>query len=369
MPMNLSFCKKVCFSLFSLWMVLAPDVAQTQTQMSRLQNGINLYGRGLWPEAVIELRRYQAEAPDAVQRAEALYWIALSEMGAGEYEAAVKDMDELDRTARGNPRYAELPYHRGRAYYYLGRYDEALVILKAYTDSLTFETSEDEARMPAGLYWMGECLYSLGQLDAAQSIFTAIMNEYPYSVKYEAASYRVALISQKKIEVELLALLKWTHEESLKTVEEYQRRERSYDQAIIAYQKRIADMLKESRLSDLENANADYQRRLEEAEARIVLLEARLREANMPISAETGNPPEPSVGTVSGPSGGTTAQPSSGTASRPSAGTAVRAETSPGAGTSRVYSLKNSAQNMVNELLTTGAGLSVGRGSSAGEDR
>jgi TolA-binding protein len=297
-----------------------PLAAQTQArdQTSRLQNGISLYGRGLWTEAVIELRRYQAEAPGAAQRAEALYWIALSEMGAGEYEAAVRDMNELDRVSQGDPRYAEIPYHRGRAYYYLSRYDEALVILKAYADSLTFETAEDEARMPAALYWMGECLYSLGQLDAAQNVFMTIMNEYPYSVKYEAASYRVALISQKKIEVELLSILKWTHEESLKTVEEYQRRERSYDQAIIAYQKRIADMLKESRLSDLETANADYRKRLEEAEARIVLLENSLRAANAPV-----------------PSGSPRA---------------------PGAGASRAYSLKNSAQETVNELLTTGTG-------------
>ncbi|MDR2245555.1 MAG: tetratricopeptide repeat protein [Treponema sp.] len=361
--MNPNFCKNVCFSLVSLWMVLAPAAAQTQTQVSRLQNGINLYGSGLWPEAVVELRRYQAEAPDADQRAEALYWIALSEMGAGEYEAAIRDMEELGRIAGGDPRYVEIPYHRGRAHYYLGRYDEALVILKAYADSLTFETAEDEARMPAALYWMGECLYSLGQLDAAQNIFTAIMNEYPYSVKYEAASYRVALVNQKKIEAELLSILKWTHEESLKTVEEYQRRERSYDQAIIAYQKRISDMLKENRLSDLENANADYRRRLEEAEARIVSLEARLREANIPVSAETGNQRRPSGGTVSAGTG------SAGTASRPSGGMVLRPETSVGAGTSRVYSLKTSAQDMVNELLTTGAGVPVGRGPNAGEGR
>jgi TolA-binding protein len=312
--------------LFSLWIVLLPVFpVVAQNQVSRLQAGINLYGRGLWTEAVIELRRYQAEAPDAAQRAEALYWIALAEMGAGEYEAAIQDMNDLERIAPGNPRYVEIPYHRGRSLYYLGRYDEALVILKAYADSLTFEAPEDDARMPAALYWMGECLYSMGQLDAAQDIFMSVMDEYPYSVKYEAASYRVALINQKKIEVELLAILKWTHEESLKTVEEYQRRERSYDQAIIAYQKRIADMLKESRLADLENANANYQRQLEEAEARIVLLETNLRDAGTQV-----------------PSGGMTAS---------------RTDTAPGStGTSRVYSLKNSAQEVVNELLSTGTG-------------
>jgi tetratricopeptide (TPR) repeat protein len=314
--MDKKFYKSFFVSLFFLGIVLFPGpaaTAQTQNQASRLQNGINLYGRGLWPEAVIELRRYQAETSDAAQRAEALYWIALAEMGAGEYEAAIRDMNDLDRIAPGNPRYMEIPYHRGRACYYLGRYDEALVILRDFADSLTFETSEDDARMPAALYWMGESLYSLGQLDAAQDIFMTIINEYPYSVKYEAASYRIALINQKKIEVELLSILKWTHEESLKTVEEYQRRERSYDQAIIAYQKRIADMLKEGRLSELEAANANYQRQLADAEARIVLLENRLGEQN-------GQSP-----------------PSS-------------------AGSSRASSLKNSAQDVVNELLITGGG-------------
>ncbi|MDR0376258.1 MAG: tetratricopeptide repeat protein [Spirochaetaceae bacterium] len=317
-----------------------------QDQASRLQNGINLYGRSRWADAVIELRRYQAETTNASQWTEALYWIILSEMGAGEYGAAVRDMDAIDRFIQGNPRYAEIPYHRGRAYYYLGRYDEALVILKAYADSLTFEAAEDEARMSAALYWMGESLYSLGQLDDAQNIFLTIINDYPYSVKYEAASYRTALITQKKIEVELLSLLKWTHEESLKTVEEYQRREQSYDQAIIAYQKRIADMLKEGHLADLENANTAYRRRLEEAEARIALLEARLREANAP-PVPAGNP-------------------QSSTGRPPYAGTGPLPETAPGAGFSRIYSLRNSAQDMVNELLTTGAGGPDGRGSSGG---
>jgi tetratricopeptide (TPR) repeat protein len=315
-PMDHRFYKSLLVSLFSLGIMVYSGpaaAAQTQNQVSRLQNGINLYGRGLWPEAVIELRRYQAESSDAAQRAEALYWIALAEMGAGEYEAAIRDMNDLDRISAGNPRYVEIPYHRGRACYYLGRYDEALVILKAYTDSLTFETSEDDARMPAALYWMGECLYSLGQLDAAQNIFMTVMDEYPYSVKYEAASYRIALINQKKIEAELLSILKWTHEESLKTVEEYQRRERSYDQAIIAYQKRIADMLKESRLADLETANANYQRQLAEAEARIAALEARLRE-------QSGQGRQSSIGA------------------------------------SRASSLMNSAQDVVNELVITGGG-------------
>jgi TolA-binding protein len=240
---------------------------------ARLQGGIALYGEGKWREAVIELRRAQAEAANPEQRAEALYWIALAELSAGEYEAAVRDMEELARIAPAGPRRAELPYHTGRAYYYLGRYDEAVVLLKDYADRVG---EGEESRKSAALYWIGECLYALGQLDKARDVFVLITEQYPQSAKFEASSYRIDLINQKKIEIELLALLKWSHEESLRTMEEYQRRERSYDQALIAYQKRIADMLKDTRLADLETVNANYRKQLADAEERLRALEAGL---------------------------------------------------------------------------------------------
>jgi tetratricopeptide (TPR) repeat protein len=210
-----------------------------------LQTGIRLYGEGRWREAVIELRRVQAAEAD--QRAEALYWIALAELSAGEYESALRDLDELTGADPASPRAGEIPYHRGRAFYYLGRYDEAMLLLKSYTDGVSADTLEGGGRKAAALYWIGECLFALGQLEKALDVFSIITEEYPYSVKYEAAAYRAALINQKKIEAELLSILQWSHEESLKTMEEYQRREHSYDQAITAYQKRIAEMLQGGR--------------------------------------------------------------------------------------------------------------------------
>jgi hypothetical protein len=127
------------------------------------------------------------------------------------------------------------------------------------------------------------------------------VEQYPQSVKYEASSYRLALINQKKVEVELLSILKWTHEESLKTVEEYQRRERTYDQAIIAYQKKIAEMLRDSHLAELEASNAEYRRRLIEAQARITALEQRLEEAGSARSATRYTNTAPSSPPASGP--------------------------------------------------------------------
>jgi TolA-binding protein len=263
------------FAVF-LCTLIGPASAQTGGELSSLQSGINLYGAGRWREAVIELRRAQAEAANAADRGEVLYWIALAELAAGEYDASLRDLEELERIAPQSPRIAEIPYHRGRAFYYKGQYEDALMLLKTFSDGINNDSAANAARKSSALYWIGECLYSLGQLDKAQEVFLVIIQQYPQSAKFEASSYRNALINQKKVEAELLSILKWSHEETLKTVEEYQRRERSYDQAIIAYQKRIAEMMKDTRVADLELSNSEYRRQLADAEARIALLEARL---------------------------------------------------------------------------------------------
>ena len=88
------------------------------------------------------------------------------------------------------------------------------------------------------------------------------------------------MIRQKKVEIELLDLIKYSHEESLRTAEEYQRRERTYEQALNSYQKRISELLANSRLSDLEVSNSEYRRKLSEAADMIQTLEDRLNNNN-----------------------------------------------------------------------------------------
>ncbi len=267
----------VLSALVALTAVTFPGrlAAQTAPQVpAELAAGIDLYGQGQWREAVVELRRYLAASSDSAPstlQAEAHYWIASAELSAGEYEAAVQDFDQVVKIDPRGARAAEAPYQKSRALYYLGRYDQALILLSAYA-----ETVSDGARTSAALYWMGECLYALGRLDDAQALFSTITAKYTDSSKFEAASYRLALIDQKNIESELLKLLKWSHEESLKTVEEYQRRERSYEQAIVAYQKRIAEMLKDTRMADLEKANDELEKSLSEAQSGLAAANAAL---------------------------------------------------------------------------------------------
>jgi tetratricopeptide (TPR) repeat protein len=253
------------------------------SQNAALQRGVRLYGEGSFAGAVAELRNV---VPADADYPEALYWIGLSQMSQGNYPGALETFDALE--ARSPGKKPELPYHRGRALYYAGKYEQALVVLSGYA-----ERENDAALKAAALYWAGECLYALGQMDMAESVFAGIVEKYPGSAKYQAALYRMELIKQKKIEAELLSILNWTHEESLKTQEEYERRGKDYDLTILAYQRRIAELQGDTRAVDLELSNDDYKNQLDAAEQRIALLESSLREANAALLEQGEQSGEP----------------------------------------------------------------------------
>ncbi|MDR1127284.1 MAG: tetratricopeptide repeat protein [Treponema sp.] len=227
-----------------LWLLCAIMIGGTAFPQAstNLETGIKLYADGKWKEAISVLRQVLTINAALDQRVEAVYWTALAEIADSDYMGAINDLNALDQMEWNSPRKLEIPYHKGRCFYYLERFDEALVLLKNYADSIPDNTEEGIRQKSAALYWTGECLYSLGHLDRAHDIFLTITQKYPQSAKYEAAFYRMAIINQKKIEIELLGILKRTHEESLKIIEEYQYRERTYDQALTAYQRRIATL-------------------------------------------------------------------------------------------------------------------------------
>jgi tetratricopeptide (TPR) repeat protein len=216
--------------------------------------------------------------------------MGITELSAGDYEEALRNMEALEAADPENYRLRELPYHKGRVLYHLNRFNEAIILFGIYTGSLVLEpgrelSGADASRKAAALYWTGECLFSMGQLDRAAEIFRHITETYPGSIKYEASLYRLEVINQKKVEVELLALLRWSHEESLRNMEEFRRREASYDQALGVYQRRIADMLRDTRLEELESSNTRYREQLGLAEERIRFLENSLREASSDLES------------------------------------------------------------------------------------
>jgi hypothetical protein len=99
------------------------------------------------------------------------------------------------------------------------------------------------------------------------------------------------LIKKKKIEAELLALLKWSHEESLKSMGEYQEREKNYELAVSSYQKRLSELLAAGGDAAVLNPESPdyYQDMLNAADTRIAELEARLAAANTKLMVLQGN--------------------------------------------------------------------------------
>ena len=288
--------KKYIYLCISFLLFFSPLLLGAQDSAAvRIEAGIDLFSQGRWQEAVLELRRGQAEATSSELRGEALYWISISLINAGEFEEALRDMHLLEQISPNNFRIPELAYHRGRCLYFLNRHEEAIYSLASYMNSFLpgpsgYLSNIDSARYAAALYWIGECLLAMGELDRAEDVFSQIVMEYQWSSKYEASYYRLALIDHRRIEEELLNLLRWTHEEALRNLEEFQRREAFYDQALSAYQRRVTALMgstddRHDRLFELENENIQFREQLAQAEERVRYLELYIRDN---INAEGG---------------------------------------------------------------------------------
>ena len=209
---------------------------------NKYQRGVQLYKASRWHEAAAEFRYAQEIAANNDDFAQALYWVILTELALGDYGSAVRDMDALDKAAPGSPYAKEMVFHRARTYFNNGYFEDALVLFKRYGDGIPSADTEAADRKAAAFFWMGECLYSMGQYDEAEKFYSWVISKYPASPKVEISTYRIDLIKQKKIEAELLALLRWSHEESLKTSEEYQRKIKTYESTLNIYQRRIAEL-------------------------------------------------------------------------------------------------------------------------------
>ena len=250
-----------------LGLLLFPAVflsAQESQYLRRFQNGAQLYQLSRWQEAAIEFRRAQESAQNMNDWSQSLYWVILSELAFSDYGSALRDMDELEKRAPSSPYTRDMVYHRARVYFIQRYYEEALVLFNKYTGSVTDSDRITADRRAAAFFWMGECLYTMVQFDEAEKFYSWVIARYPQSPKVEASAYRIDLIKQKKIESELLSLLQLSHEESLKTSEDYQRTIRTYEHTLNTYQRRIAELATPGVNQNIPNDNINQNKRIEE---------------------------------------------------------------------------------------------------------
>ncbi len=228
--------------------------------------GVELFGQEKYRDALDLFGKVLSDPRAKTERPEAAYWSILSYIALGDLATAASSIDAFISAYPTSPRLPDLLYQRGRILYTKGDYEEALKVFAAFS-----EAAPDSDLFPSALYWSGECLYALGRLEDAERAFTAVVQKYPQSVKVEAATYRRSLIGLEYRQRELLKLLTWSHEESLRSVEEFRRREKAYEASISLYQKQLSDTKRGAAgaLSDQDKTAAELRTQIAELSSQL----------------------------------------------------------------------------------------------------
>jgi len=269
----------------------SPKVPRSTGPKASLDRGIELFGQEKYRDALDLFGKVMSDPKAKAERPEAAYWSVLAYLAVGDSATAGASIDAFISAYPSNPRVPDLLYQRGRILYTKGDYEGALKIFSAFATAAP--TSD---LVPSALYWSGECLYALGRLEEAERAFSAVTQDYPSSVKVEAATYRLSLIGLEYRQRELLKLLTWSHEESLRSVEDFRRREKAFEASIALYQKQISDSKRgaasepDKILADLRAQVADLGTKLAASEAKVASLQAEadaLRGALAAAQAQT----------------------------------------------------------------------------------
>jgi len=257
-----------------------------------LRRGIELFANARYSEALPIFDTLFLDPSSGSLRADGAYWSAMTLLASGDPAAAEKAIESFLAAFPGHERTSEMIYHKARAAFLQKDYERAVRLFQSYIAA--FPKGE---QVSASVFWSAESLYSLGRLQDAEKLYRTIGERYADSVKAEAAKYRLSLIQFKYREDELLTLLKWSHEESLRIIEEFQRREKAYEQALEVYQKRYGEAKRgtaqtqaslEDQVASLRLAMDDLAKRLQEKDARVAELERLQTELQARIPSETG---------------------------------------------------------------------------------
>ncbi len=236
--------------------------------LSRLDEATTTFAQGDYSHAVVLLREIVLDPADSEEKASAHFWLAKSYLAMENLEDGERSLEFFLSNYPNHSRFSEAFYEKGRLLFRQEDYENAIQVLQAF-----LERYADSPFVPNAYFWVGESLYALGQLDDAMLAFKKVVDSYPASFRVEPARYRIALIDFKKRENELLKLLKWSHEESLRTIEGFQRRETAYEQALAAYQRQLSSY-----------EQVDYQKTMDGLKSTVSMRESELAAINAKLA-------------------------------------------------------------------------------------
>jgi len=277
--------KKIIVMLLLVTLITPFSVySQEKKVPEAVKSGLQAFSQGEYEQALLHFRDIILDSTQIGYHGEAYYWIARSHLAQERIDKAAQNIDYFIANYQNHNRYPDALYQKGRILFLQKEHEKAIRQLYEYIEDYPSHDYNSNA-----LFWIGESFYALGHFDKAEKVYTALVRDYPRSYKLEAARYRKSLIELKQREQNLLKLLKISHEEYLKALEDFQQRERFYEQAISSYQRRLSAASSETDNEMIKQLNAELNTK--QSEIRRLQQELEAQESKI---AQLQSKPEPS---------------------------------------------------------------------------
>jgi TolA-binding protein len=222
-----------------------------------------LYETGKYDEAIILFREIMLSSSNQTLMRESYFWIGKAYMGIGKLKQAEVNLEHyISKYKKSGTNYPEAIYQKGRLLFLQEQYQSSIKQLDIFIQEYPKHSLVSNA-----YYWIGECLYALGQFDDSAWYFTMVIEKFPKAVKTEASLFKLRLIEHKKSELALQNLLKWSQEQYLSTLNQFKVKEKSLRQAIEEYEKGRVSALSEQELEEyksLKNENELLREKIED---------------------------------------------------------------------------------------------------------
>lgn len=251
-----------------------------------LKDGQDLFAVNAYDKAILVLRSVILDPAAGAEKGDAYFWTAKAYMALGNADEAERNLEAFLSGWQDSPYYPEALYQKGRLLLQKEEFENAVQVFQTFLSA-----HGGSPLVPNAYFWVGECLYGLGRLDDALKVYGKVLQEYPTSYKVEAAQYKVSLIGLRQREIELAKLLKWSHEDFLKSIEEFQMREKTYEQTIESYQKKLAAM----EAAQYQKTISDQRKDLEKKTAEIARLTEQWNAARTELEKLNAVPTGPTV--------------------------------------------------------------------------
>jgi len=208
--------------------------------------GLNAFRQGEYQKAY---QFFDTQASDETSpfQGDALFWAGKSLMADENLEDSSLLLDQFILKWPDSRYFEEAQYLRGRIFFLQAEYANTLDYFLRFTED--FDRSP---YVPNALYWMAESLFQLGKIPEAKNAFQELLDNYPDSYKVEAARYRLSLIDLSSREAKLMELLRWSHEEFLKSSQENLETKQEYEEALKAYQQQILSLSQQENFYEIQ---------------------------------------------------------------------------------------------------------------------